>query len=456
MSVPIPQPPGVPLLGNIFDVDTNNTWNSLRELAEKYGEIFQIKVLGHTVVFVAGAAIAEELCDEKRFRKYVGGPIVEIRYAVHDALFTAFDNETSWGIAHRIIAPKLSPHSVAEHFTEMRDTTAEIIAKWKGLGTDNKVSAISELNRLNLEVATLTLFGKKLNCLSGPEHPMIKGMEDSTSEAMKRPNRPKFMNWLFYGGKFTKATNTMRIYAQELVNYRKANPTDRQDLLAILLNATDSETGTSLTDSQIIDEIVSMPIGSSTAPALLSTAIYFLLKNPHVVTEARQELDTVIGDGEFKFEHLTQLKYIEGIVRESLRLSFAAPGFNIEPIPSDSKAPVQLAGGKYQVAHNQPMIIVLAGVNRDPAVFEKPLAFRPERMMGKAFDDLPSGVKKWYGNGKRICIGKHWAWQFNMIVLAMLIKEMDFESVDSNYTLEQDGWFNLRPVGFEVRVKTRA
>ncbi|KAG4217187.1 hypothetical protein PC116_g34332, partial [Phytophthora cactorum] len=137
----------------------------------------------------------------------------------------------------------------------MRDTTAEIIAKWKGLGTDNKVSAISELNRLNLEVATLTLFGKKLNCLSGPEHPMIKGMEDSTSEAMKRPNRPKFMNWLFYGGKFTKATNTMRTYAQELVNYRKANPTDRQDLLAILLNATDPETGTSLTDSQIIDEI---------------------------------------------------------------------------------------------------------------------------------------------------------------------------------------------------------
>ncbi|KAI1801714.1 cytochrome P450 [Daldinia bambusicola] len=456
MSVPIPQPPGVPLLGNIFDVDPNNTWKSLKGLAEKYGEIFQIKVLGHTIVFVAGAAIAEELCDEKRFRKYVGGPIVEIRYAVHDSLFTAFDNEASWGIAHRIIAPKLSPQSLADHFVEMRDTTTELITKWKGLGTDNKISAIGELNRLNLEATTLTLYGKKLNCLSGPEHPMIKGMEDSTSEAMKRPNRPKFMNWLFYGSKFTNSTTTMRMYAQELVNYRKANPTDRQDLLAILMSATDPETGTSLTDSQVIDEIVTMPIGSSTAPAMLSSAIYFLLKNPHVVTEARQELDSVIGNGEFKFEHLAQLKYIEGIMRESLRLSFAAPGFNIEPIPSDSKAPVQLAGGKYQVAHNQPIIIVLAGVNRDPTVFEKPLAFRPERMMGKAFDDLPSGVKKWFGNGKRECIGKHWAWQFNMVVLAMLIKEIDFETVNSDYTLEQDGWFNLRPVGFEVGVKPRA
>lgn len=35
---PIPQPPGVPLLGNIFNVDPNNTWGSLNALAEKHGK----------------------------------------------------------------------------------------------------------------------------------------------------------------------------------------------------------------------------------------------------------------------------------------------------------------------------------------------------------------------------------------------------------------------------------
>ncbi|KAL7621596.1 hypothetical protein AAE478_008921 [Parahypoxylon ruwenzoriense] len=459
MSLPIPQPPGVPLLGNVFDVNPSNTWESLRELAEQYGEIFQIKVLGHTVVFVAGAALAEELCDEQRFRKYVGGPIVEIRYAVHDALFTAFDHEDSWGIAHRIIAPELSPRALAERFGEMRDTTDELIAKWAGLARDhdNKVSAIGELNRLNLEATTLTLYGKKLNCLSGPEHPMIKAMDDSTSEAMKRPTRPGFLNWLFYGRKFVSGTAAMRTYAQEIVDYRKANPTDRQDLLAALMSGKDPKTGTALTDSQVIDEMVSMPIGSSTAPALISTAIYFLLKNPSAVVKAREELDSVVGAaGSLVYEHLAQLPYIEGIIRESLRLSFAAPGFNIEPIPrGDDKAPVLLAGGKYQVAHNQAMIIVLAGVNRDPTVFEQPLAFKPERMMGQAFEDLPSGVKKWFGNGKRECIGKHWAWQWSMTVLAKLVREVDFEIVDPSYILEQDGWFNLRPVDFHVRVKPR-
>ncbi|KXH69409.1 cytochrome P450 [Colletotrichum salicis] len=456
MSTPIPRPPGVPLLGNIKNIDTKNTWASLKKLSETYGEIFEIKALGKTMVFVAGAALAEELCDEKRFRKYVGGPIVEIRYAVHDALFTAYDHEENWDIAHRIIAPKLTSASVAERFNDMLSTTNELLEKWKGLGVNAEVSAIGELNRLNLEATTLALFGKKLNCLTGPEHPMLRGMEDSTSEAMQRPTRPGIFNWLLYGSKFKKGKQVMRAYAEDLVQYRKSNPSDRKDLLAALLSTVDSESEKSLTHAQVVDEIVSMPIGSSTAPGMVSTAIYFMLKNPNVIATARDELHRVVGNGELTYAHLSQLKYIEGIVRESLRLSFAAPGFNIEPIPKDGdKSPVLLAGGQYQIAYNQPMIIVLAGVNRDPSVFEDPLAFKPERMMGDKYEQLPLSVRRSYGNGKRECIGKHYAWLWNMVVMAKLINDVDFTMADPSYVLKQDGWFNLRPVDFHVRVKTR-
>ncbi|OAQ73655.1 cytochrome P450 [Pochonia chlamydosporia 170] len=456
MSQPIPQPPGVPVLGNIFDITPSNTWASLKKLSEQYGEIFQVKILGHGIVFVGSVALAEELCDQTRFRKFVGGPIVEIRAAVHDALFTAFDNEPNWGIAHRIIAPHLSPEALRQQsFVEMRDTANELFAKWNKVGSNNTFSPLDDLQRLNLEATTLTLFGQKLNCLEGPEHPMLKAMEDSTAEAIMRPTRPSVLNSLLYRGKFKSAIKTMRKYAAEVVQYRKNNPTDRQDVLTAMLNNEDPETKKKLTDSQVIDEIVSMPIGSSTAPCLLATAIFLLLKNPDVITNARREIDTVVGAGDISIEQLDELKYVQGIVRESLRLSFAAPGFNIEPIPSDSKAPIQLAGGKYQVPHNQAMIIVMAGVNRDPNVFEEPLAFKPERMMGEQFDSLPEGAKKWFGNGKRECIGKHYAWQWSLLVLAMMLQKLDFEMADPGYKLEQDGWFNYRPVGFKTKVKPR-
>lgn len=247
-------------------------------------------------MFVAGAALAEELCDERRFRKFVGGPIVEIRYAVHDSLFTAFDHEANWGVAHRIIAPHLSPDSVSAMFDAMRDATAELVEGWRGLvfltstvKKGNTVSPIAELNRLNLEVTTRTLYGKSLG---GPDHPMIQAMEDATSEAMKRPTRPGFLNWLVYGGKFKRATDAMRTYAADMVKHRRDNPsTDRGDLLHALLNAKDPETGKALTDSQVIDEIVTMPIGSSTAPGLLSSALVskqllelFLPLHPYTLT----------------------------------------------------------------------------------------------------------------------------------------------------------------------------
>ncbi|KAG5931984.1 hypothetical protein E4U60_005564 [Claviceps pazoutovae] len=472
MSQPIPQPRGWPLLGNIFDVSPSNTWTSLKKLCEEHGEIFQITVLGHKLVFVGSVALAEEICDAKRFRKYVGGPIVEIRAAVHDALFTAFDHEPSWGIAHRILAPRLSAEAMKQQtFLDMRDTADELIAKWAARGP-HIMEPLGELQRLNLEATTLALFGKKLNCLDGPEHPVLKAMEDATSEAILRPTRLALLNTLLYRGKFKAAIATLRNYGRDIVQERQQNSTEREDLLAAILEGRDSETGTGLTESQIIDEIISMPIGSSTAPCLLTSALLFLSEHPDALARARQELDAVVGSsssgsrGSSSMRDLTpqdldRLPYIQAIVRESLRLSFAAPGFNREPIPpadASSKAPIQLAGGKYQVAHNQPIIVVLAGVNRDPDVFEDPLAFWPERMMPEPFEKLPEGAKKWFGTGKRACIGREYAWQWSVLVLAMLVGRMEFELVRApgqEGELERDGWFNYRPVKMTMRVEVR-
>ena len=89
-------------------------------------------------------------------------------------------------------------------------------------------------------------------------------------------------------------------------------------------------------------------------------------------------------------------------------------------------------------------------------MFEEPEAFRPERMLDGAFEKLPEGVKKWFGNGKRACYGRAHAWLWNMVVLVTLLREIDFEMADPRYVLKQQGWFNVRPVGFEAIVKPRA
>ncbi|OJJ46816.1 hypothetical protein ASPZODRAFT_65564 [Penicilliopsis zonata CBS 506.65] len=454
MSMQIPQPPGVPLLGNIFDVNPNNTWDSLNKLAAKWAPIFKIKALGTQIVFIGNVTLLEEVCDERRFRKCVTGPIVEIRYAVHDSLFTAYDNEASWGIAHRIMAPLLTEQANEMVFDSLIDTMSELVRKWTS-GADKRVSVTNDLDRLNVESCLACFFDQRRHSLEGPNPPMIPAMEGATTEAMKRPNRPRILNWLLQR-RFVSDTKTMRDFAAEIVAYRVGNPTEKKDMLHALLHGTDPQTGASLTESQVIDEIISIFIGSATAPNLISYALYYLLKNPEEFAKGRAEIDRVVAPGErLTYAHLSQLPYCEAIVRETLRLSSTAPGFNLEPIPSESKAPVLLAGGTYEIPHDQVMVVVLSAVNRDPEYFPEPEAFRPERMVGENYERLPSACRKGFGNGKRECIGKRYAWQWSLVTLVTILRCVDIELADSAYQLHINGAFSIKPLDFYALVNPR-
>ena len=414
------------------------------------GPIFKVNILGQQIVFIAGAALLEEICDEKRFRKAVMGPVVEIRYAVHDALFTAYDNEASWGIAHRIMAPLLTPASVKDDFDGMRDTASDLTAKWaKG----NTVNVTNELRRLNLKAAMVCLFGQDIDSLDGPEPRMIQAMDEAALESMKRPNRPRLLNWLLYQGKFDRDTRTMRDFAANIIAKRREDEDPRKDMLHALLQGKDPETGKSFTEEQIVDEVVTLLIGTTTAPCLVSFALYYLLKNPEEIAKARKEIAEVVARGKLELSHLDKLPYCEAILRETFRLSAPAPGFNIEPLPS-SVGPVML-GGKYEIPKTQAMIVLLHSANRDSSVFEEPEAFKPERMMGEKYGGLPSSMKKGFGNGKRECIGKVYAWQWSFVTLVSILKDVKFE-MEGDYELKMDnGAYNMKPVGFVVKTKGR-
>ncbi|KAE8354217.1 cytochrome P450 [Aspergillus coremiiformis] len=453
MPSPIPKPKGVPILGNLFDISTSNLWGSFNKLATNYRPIFKISILGHDIVFVTGATLLEEICDETRFRKCVAGPVVAMRDASNNGLFTAYESEMeTWGIAHRIMAPLVSQGAVEQVFSGIQETTEDLVKKWTA-GPRLRINVTNDLDRLNHAANMLCFFDQRLHIMEGPEPAVIKAMDGSTTEAMRRPARPKLLNWLFYNRKWDAYTKTMRDYGAEIVATRRANPSDKKDMLYALLEGKDPETGKGLTESQVLDEIINILIGSATAPNLVAFALYYLAKNPGEIAKARAELDAVVGgpSAKIEYEHLARLPYTEAILRESFRLSCVAPGFNIEPLPT-TEGPVLLAGGEYEVPKNQPLIAILSAVNRDPAVFDDPEAFQPERMVGEKFDQLPKGVKKGFGNGKRECFGKRYAWEWSFTTLASILKDVEFDLADPNYVVSNDGVnfngaFGVRPQG---------
>ncbi|KAL0563203.1 hypothetical protein V5O48_018873, partial [Marasmius crinis-equi] len=99
MTTPIPQPPGIPFIGNIASVDREVPIGSFNLLAKQYGEIYQLNLLGRTVVFLNTRELVNEVSNDTKFKKVVGGGLGEVRKLAGDGLFTAHLEEKNWGIA---------------------------------------------------------------------------------------------------------------------------------------------------------------------------------------------------------------------------------------------------------------------------------------------------------------------------------------------------------------------
>lgn len=89
----IPQPRGLPILGNLPDIDTDAPIQGLMRLAQTHGPIFRLSMLGNSLVILSSQELVDEACDQSRFAKKVHRPLEALRELGGDGLFTAYNDE---------------------------------------------------------------------------------------------------------------------------------------------------------------------------------------------------------------------------------------------------------------------------------------------------------------------------------------------------------------------------
>lgn len=96
--VRIPQPPThmLGLLGNIPDIDPAFPNKSFWSLADIYGPIVLLDLLNRQDVVISNQELINEVCNDDRFEKHVGGPLEELRSLLYDGLFTSYPGEENW------------------------------------------------------------------------------------------------------------------------------------------------------------------------------------------------------------------------------------------------------------------------------------------------------------------------------------------------------------------------
>jgi cytochrome P450 / NADPH-cytochrome P450 reductase len=253
----------------------------------------------------------------------------------------------------------------------------------------------------------------------GTFHPFINSMNRWLKTTEHIASTPKIISKINFkrNREYQYDIALMRQTCVAIIGKRKQTPSVPQDdLLDALLYGVDPTTGDRLSEESIIDNLITFLIaGHETTSGLLSFTFYYLAKDPEVQRRAHEEVDRVFAEGEITVNDLSKLQYITALLRESLRLNPTAPSWAVSAFKDD------IIGGKWPVKKDQSINVVLHCVHRDPVVYG-PNAddFDPDRMLGEAFDKLPPNAWKPFGNGKRGCIGRAFAWQEALLVRPLI------------------------------------
>ncbi|KIJ33095.1 hypothetical protein M422DRAFT_135929, partial [Sphaerobolus stellatus SS14] len=438
--------PTLPIIGNAHLIDKEVPINTYLNLAKKYGPIYQLTFPGpRTSIFVCNHELVDQVCDQKRFVKNPKGALKEVRHLVGDGLFTAYPGEATWGIAHRILIGGFGPAKIKGMFGPMVDIASQLVSKWEVsatyilFGPDHVIDATEDFTRLTFDTITLCAMSYRLNSFYSLETvPFVKAMGDYLVECGNRAMRPGFVqNYLSHSAnvKFEEDKKIMLELTDMIVAQRKVNlAAGPEDLLQLMLTATDPVTGLGMTDENITHNLVTFFIaGHETTSGLLSFTICHLLSNPHAYAKVRAEVDAVLKGEPIRPDHLGKLTYIAAVLRETLRLT---PPLTSPAVEAMEDQIVTCEGKQYLIPKDVEVRIFTTQLHKDTKVWGEDVdIFKPERMLDGGFEKVPVNAWKPWGNGVRACIGRPLAWQEAIIALAVIFQKFDLVLHDPSYKL---------------------
>ncbi|XP_002988182.2 cytochrome P450 71A1 [Selaginella moellendorffii] len=189
---------------------------------------------------------------------------------------------------------------------------------------------------------------------------------------------------------------------EEHIQRRMAKSDEPPDFVDVLLALT-LEDGSKVSHKTIKGIIVDMIAGGTdTAAVTIEWALSELMRKPHILKKAQEEMDRVVGrDRVVDESDLPNLPYLECIVKEALRLHPSVPILRHESIED-----CVVAG--YRIPKGTGIMINVWAIGRDSATWENPMEFDPDRFIsagntldvrGNHFDLIP------FGSGRRMCPG---------------------------------------------------
>ena len=430
----------------VFDI-AKDPLNFMVEQNRKYHNFFRISFYGIKQIFVtADIEVIKHVLQTKQKNYKKNATYKQLKLALGNGLVTS--EGEFWRRQRRMAQPAFYKTQLAELYKKMVGVAEKFCVELGQKSSQETINISHEMMLLTADIVLKTLFSTEKG---NDKVSMSDNMKFGQTYIMNRSRRPYMIPLSYINGQKKKFDTQMAEFDQSIINIieeRRGLKDKPIDLLTMLLEATDSESGDSMTNRQLRDELVTIhAAGHETSSNALSWTLYLLAQNPEVLAKLRTEIQNVLGNQSHpNFADLRNLSYTKQVIEEGMRLYPPAYAVGRECIEKD-----EILG--QTIPAKSVFLLSIYALHQDPQYYPNPQKFDPDRFAPELVKQRPKLAYMPFGAGPRMCIGNHFAMMEMQLILAMLVQQFDFELV-ADTPVKPQPLVTLSPKGgIKMRVK---
>jgi cytochrome P450 len=359
-----------------------------------------------------------------------------LKRVLGEGLFTS--EGPTWLHRRRLMQPQFGHRQVAMLVSQVTSTTQAAVERWRCAPPGEPLNISAEMTRLALDIAARAFFSIDLQ----QEKAAIGTAVTALLEAYTRwILSPAILLPDFLAPQVWRVNAAIRYLDQAvrgIIRERRRTGQSEPDLLGLLLDARDPETGEGLGETEIRDEVLTLLIaGHETTAQALTWAFHLLARSPQVAQALQAELVEVLGGRLPGAADAAALPYTRMVLQETLRLYPPAWVMFRLALQADEI-------GGYHIPAGSRITISPYVTHRLPELWEDPSQFKPERFTAAAIADRHPFAYLPFGAGPRQCIGKHFALLEAQLVLATVAQQVSFQETPDRH-VEPRALVTLRP-----------
>jgi cytochrome P450 len=416
---PTPGPRGHLLLGSLPDF-RRDPIQALLSAWRTYGDVVQFRLGGRYRVFLLAHPDQIKYVLQDANQRYPKHPfnIGKLKATLGEGLLTS--EGSFWLRQRRLIQPAFHRQRLAALGSVMTDATVEQLAGWDDWAERGQpIDVASEMMHLTLAIVAKAMFGADVRAdVAAVEAAVSVTLADTMRRTQSLVELPRWLP-LAVNRRFLAALSTLNRIVYRIIEERRQHPEDRGDLVSMLLQAQDADTGERMTDRQVRDEAMTIFLaGHETTSNALTWTFYLLSQNPGAARRLRVELSAVLGGRVPTVEDLPSLPFNRQVIDESMRLYPPAWILSRMPIADD------VLGG-YRIPAGSNLFLSPYVTHRHPAFWEDPERFDPDRFTPERVAARPRFAYFPFGGGPRMCIGNNFALLEAQLLLATIAQRYE-------------------------------